>query len=88
MPAPLSVPFPPHLSSIDIGSYHTDSRLFSAATGWTAHCQFAAGVHATLAFFREHLPAYLSAGEQLRRDLPEHQGIQRRLEFKPVDAKR
>lgn len=84
LPAPQVVPFPPHLSSIDIGSYYTDSSLFEQATGWKPHYRFARGAAQTLDFYRAHMGQYLAPGEPPRRDLPEHQGIVRRLQFQPV----
>ena len=78
------VPFPNHLESIDIGSYYTDSKRAKVMLGWEANTALAEGVAKTLAFYREHFSEYLNPDEKLRRELPEHAGIRRRLEFKAI----
>lgn len=83
-PGVRSVEFPPHLKPIDIGSYYTDTRQAKAALGWQASSSFASGVEQTLAFYRQHLEQYLVAGQPPRRELPEHEGVRRRLQFGPV----
>lgn len=83
-PAPLSVEYPPHLKSIDIGSYYTDTRQAKDLLGWQPSTPFAAGVERTLGFYRQHMEEYLIAGQPPRRELPEHEGVQRRLQFGPV----
>ena len=78
------IPFPSHLQSIDIGSYYTDSRRAKEMLGWEAKTTLAEGAAKTLAFYREHFSEYLNPDEKLRRELPEHAGIRRRLEFKAI----
>ena len=78
------IPFPEHLKAIDIGSYYTDSSRAAAAFGWTPQTRFAEGAARTLAFYRAHLGEYLNPEEGLRRELPEHAGIERRLVFRAI----
>jgi nucleoside-diphosphate-sugar epimerase len=81
-PAPEACEFPPHLKPIDIGSYFTASERIGASMGWKPATSFTEGVAKTIAYYRERLPAYVGAGEPPRKDLPEYQGIKRRLEFR------
>lgn len=53
-------PWPPEHERIDIGSFETDSGAVEAALGWVARTDIAAGLAATVAFYREH-PWYLSS---------------------------
>ena len=76
------IAFPEHLQSIDIGSYFTNFDRAKRAFGWQPRVSFAAGVVGTLDFYRRNFAAYLNAAEDLRRELPEHSGVRRRLEFK------
>ena len=78
------IPFPSHLQHIDIGSYYTDSRRAKEMLGWEAKTALAEGTAKTLAYYREHFSEYLNPDEKLRRELPEHAGIRRRLEFKAI----
>ncbi len=78
------IPFPDHLKAIDIGSYYTDSSRAGAALGWKPRTSFTEGAAKTLAFYRTHLASYLNPEESLRRELPEHAGVQRRLVFKAI----
>ncbi len=78
------IPFPSHLQPIDIGSYYTDSRRAKAMLGWEAKTALAEGAAKTLAYYREHFSEYLNPDEKLRRELPEHAGIERRLVFKAI----
>lgn len=78
------IPFPSHLQAIDIGSYYTDSRRAKEMIGWEAKNTFAEGAAKTLTYYREHFSEYLNPDEKLRRELPEHAGIRRRLEFKAI----
>ncbi|WP_051669385.1 NAD-dependent epimerase/dehydratase family protein [Bryobacter aggregatus] len=75
------VPFPAHLQPIDIGSYYTDSRRAERVLGWRPRTSFGEGVRRTMDFYRLWFAAYLDPQEELRRELPEHAGIRRRLEF-------
>ncbi len=78
------IPFPEHLQAIDIGSYYTDSSRAAEALKWKPKTTFAEGAAKTLAFYRANLSAYLNPEESLRRELPEHAGVQRRLVFKAI----
>lgn len=53
-------PWPPEHERIDIGSFETDSRAVEATLGWVARTDIAAGLAATVTFYREH-PWYLSS---------------------------
>lgn len=53
------VPFPAISARIDIGSYHSDDRLFRAWTGWQPRVDFAEGIVRTLEFYRQHAEHYL-----------------------------
>lgn len=55
--------FPEDRKAIDIGSYHTDSTLAREQLRWRALTRFQAGIAATVAFYREHLPLYLDASQ-------------------------
>jgi nucleoside-diphosphate-sugar epimerase len=81
-PDPEAVEFPPHLQAIDIGSYTTSSLRFARDFGWKPQTTFTEGAARTIAFYRERLQDYLTIGEPPRKDLPEYQGIRRRLEFR------
>jgi UDP-glucose 4-epimerase len=78
------IPFPEHLQAIDIGSYYTDSSRAAELLGWQPRTSLEEGIARTLAFFRAHRKDYLKPGERPRQELPEHSGIQRRLEFREV----
>jgi UDP-glucose 4-epimerase len=56
------VEWPADKKRIDIGSFYSDSRKFRAATGWTPTVPLENGLQRTLAFYREHLHAYLESG--------------------------
>ncbi len=81
-PAPEACEFPAHLKPIDIGSYYTSSERLRTSMGWKPKTSFAEGVERTLAFYRDRMPDYVNAGEPPRKDLPEYQGVKRRLEFR------
>jgi len=78
------VDFPEHLKAIDIGSYHTDGSRAKSELGWVPRVSFKEGVKKTLEFYRARLDQYLNAEESLRRELPEHAGIERRLISKAI----
>jgi UDP-glucose 4-epimerase len=78
------IPFPDHLQAIDIGSYYTDSRRAEALLGWRPKTGFREGAEKTLEFYRANPCPYFDPKESLRRELPEHAGIQRRLIFKEI----
>ena len=78
------IPFPEHLQAIDIGSYYTDSSRAAEALKWKPQTTFAEGAAKTLAFYRANLSVYLNPEESLRRELPEHAGVKRRLVFKAI----
>jgi UDP-glucose 4-epimerase len=55
------VPWPAEKKQIDIGSFYSDSRKFSAATGWAPAVDLREGLRRTIAFYRAHLPRYVEA---------------------------
>lgn len=78
------IPFSEELKAIDIGSYYTDSSRAAAVLNWRPRTCFAEGVKQTLEYYRAHQQAYLNPEESMRRDLPEHTGILRRLVFQEI----
>lgn len=52
------IPFPPERKAIDIGDYYADGRLFRALAGWQPRTGLAAGLAATLDYFRQALDHY------------------------------
>lgn len=54
------VPFPPERKAIDIGDYYADFGKIRAELGWEPTIQLVEGLRRTLAFYREHGPAYLA----------------------------
>ncbi len=78
----MSIPFPAHLQPIDIGSYYTNSERARRVLGWSPRIDFNEGVRLTREFYKSNFAAYLNPDEDLRRELPEHVGVRRRLEFK------
>lgn len=79
-----SIPFPEHLKAIDIGSYSTDSSHAASILGWRPTVPMAEGAAKTLEFYRSNMADYLNPAESLRRELPEHAGVMRRLIFKAI----
>jgi UDP-glucose 4-epimerase len=57
------VEWPPEKKAIDIGSFYADSSRFRNACGWTPTVTLREGLARTLAFYREHMPRYLDAGD-------------------------
>jgi UDP-glucose 4-epimerase len=55
------VEWPAEKKAIDIGSFYADSGKFMSAVGWTPQVPLAEGLARTIAFYREHLAAYLEA---------------------------
>lgn len=55
-----TTPWPDDHQRVDIGSFASDSRAIAEALGWRATTDLAAGLAATLTFYREH-PWYLSS---------------------------
>ena len=51
--------FPDERRRIDIGDFHADDRRFRDLTGWAPLVGLEEGLGRTLAYFREHLAAYL-----------------------------
>ena len=76
------IPFPDHLQPIDIGSYYTNYELAKRLLGWKPQVGFEAGVRATIDFYQRNFDSYIDPAEELRRELPEHSGVRRRLEFR------
>lgn len=56
-----SVPWPPGHDRIDIGSYYGDSSKANRVLGWRPRVGLREGMARTVAFYREHLPCYLSS---------------------------
>ena len=53
------VEWPVDKKRIDIGSFYSDSKKFRQATGWLPAVGLEEGLRRTLAFYREHLQAYV-----------------------------
>jgi UDP-glucose 4-epimerase len=53
------LPFPDERKAIDIGDYYADDSLFRSVTGWTPRVGFEEGLARTLAYYRDHLAAYV-----------------------------
>lgn len=53
-------PFPTHLKTIDIGSYASDSSRLARELGVYPRVAFPEGIAATLAYYRQHMAAYLT----------------------------
>jgi UDP-glucose 4-epimerase len=53
------VEWPADKKRIDIGSFYSDSKKFRTATGWAPTVPLEDGLRRTLAFYREHLHAYV-----------------------------
>lgn len=64
------VPFPPDAKRIDIGDYYGSFEKLRDTIGWTPRIPLAEGLARTVAYYREHLAAYLDdsqgAGEAMR----------------------
>jgi UDP-glucose 4-epimerase len=56
------VEWPADKRRIDIGSFYSDSRKFRDTTGWMPVVGLDEGLRRTLAFYREHLHAYVEDG--------------------------
>ena len=54
------VEWPAEKKAIDIGSFYADSSKFRAAVGWQPRVSLREGLTRTVAYYREHLPRYLS----------------------------
>jgi nucleoside-diphosphate-sugar epimerase len=65
------VPFPEHLSAIDIGSFVSDSSRLGRELGVIPRIGFTEGVRATLAYYRQHGPHY-GEPESLGSGVTEH----------------
>ncbi len=64
------VEWPAEKKAIDIGSFYADSGKFRAAVGWAPGVALADGLERTIAYYREHLAAYLEAPVSRPQDLP------------------
>ena len=53
------VPFPPERKAIDIGDYYSNHSLASELLQWQPQVNLSAGLARTLAYYRQHLAAYL-----------------------------
>jgi UDP-glucose 4-epimerase len=54
------VEWPAEKKVIDIGSFYADSSKFKATVGWEPRVDLREGLTRTVAYYREHLPRYLS----------------------------
>jgi UDP-glucose 4-epimerase len=54
------VEWPAEKKAIDIGSFYADSSKLRAAVGWEPTVSLREGLERTVAFYREHLPRYLT----------------------------
>lgn len=54
------VDWPAEKKAIDIGSFYADSSKFKATVGWATRVGLREGLERTVAYYREHLPRYLS----------------------------
>ncbi len=57
------IAWPAEKKAIDIGSFYASSEKFTAATGWQQQVTLRDGLARTVAFYREHLAAYLAEPE-------------------------
>ena len=53
------VPFPPERKAIDIGDYYSNHHLATQLLGWQPRTGLEQGLQSTLAYYRQHLEAYL-----------------------------
>ena len=53
------VPFPPERKAIDIGNYYSNHSLASELLQWQPQVNLSVGLARTLAYYRQHLAAYL-----------------------------
>jgi len=53
------VPFPPERKAIDIGDYYSNHSLASELLQWQPQVNLSVGLARTLAYYRQHLAAYL-----------------------------
>jgi UDP-glucose 4-epimerase len=58
------VEWPEEKRRIDIGSFYSDSRKFTEATGWKPAVPLREGMRQTLAYYRQHLMHYLDSDTQ------------------------
>ncbi len=63
------VEWPAEKKAIDIGSFYADSSKLRAAVGWVPAVPLADGLERTIAYYREHLAAYLEAPGSRPQDL-------------------
>jgi UDP-glucose 4-epimerase len=54
------VEWPAEKKAIDIGSFYADSNKFKSAVGWEPRVGLREGLARTIAYYREHMPRYLS----------------------------
>jgi UDP-glucose 4-epimerase len=54
------VEWPAEKKAIDIGSFYADSSKFTSVVGWQPRVSLREGLQRTVAYYREHLPKYLS----------------------------
>ena len=63
------VEWPSDKKRIDIGSFYSDSKKFRHTTGWAPTVELEEGLRRTLAFYREHLAAYVEDGVEAQAGL-------------------
>ena len=76
---PLNVPYPADRKWADTGSFRTDNKRIRRELEWEPHVQFAAGISATLAYYRENLTHYADSAAPNSCRLPEHSAAGKRL---------
>jgi len=80
--APSQRPFPGEIKAIDIGSYRTDTSRAARELNWRPRVHFADGIRRTLDYYRAELSNYL---DPVHPDpscrMPEHAGLERRLQY-------
>lgn len=79
-------PFPEYRKAIDIGSYYTDSTRIRDDLGWEPRVGFRCGIQQTIDYYRGRLEHYLDpSGAEPTCNMPEHNGMLRRLTFAAVE---
>lgn len=79
-------PFPEYRKTIDIGSYYTDFSRIRRDLGWTPKVAFECGIRWTFDYYRGRLDHYLDpSGAEPTCNMPEHNGMLRRLTYAAVE---
>ena len=78
-------PFPAEQRAIDIGDYVANVTRISRDLKWTPLVTFQDGIQRTIAYYRSELSHYLDPDcPEPACDLPEHDGVPRRLTYLPI----